>query len=86
MTRQRAEFNNSHSRLKNKRFYLILFLYLRVHVPLPCCRTGLGYGMDKYLLQGLNYMNADESESFFFLFFFWGGWGRGKGGWLEGTF
>ena len=40
--------------------------------------------MDKYLLQGLNYMNADESESFFFLFFFWGGggggWGRGKGG------
>ena len=47
-----------------------------MHVPLPCCRTGLGYGMDKYLLQGLNYMNADESESFFF---FWGG-GVGEGG------
>ena len=43
--------------------------------------------MDKYLLQGLNYMNADESESFFFLFFFLGGGGVGKGGgWLEGTF
>ena len=34
--------------------------------------------MDKYLLQGLNYMNADESESFFF---FWGGGvGKGEGG------
>ena len=35
--------------------------------------------MDKYLLQGLNYMNADESESFFFLFFL-GGVGKGEGG------
>ena len=42
--------------------------------------------MDKYLLQGLNYMNADESESFFFLFFLGGGGEGGRGGWLEGTF
>ena len=43
--------------------------------------------MDKYLLQGLNFRNAVESESFFF---FGGGegggGGRGKGGWLKGTF